>query len=177
MPPAAAANAAEPDVHLDVNAAAYAVTAVVEMMVVVPTQTQPSLRLLFGARILIELGASSFEISLVEEEPMAGCRRLWWRCPRCQRRGRHIYLLEGRCRRCLGLEYSSRHTQRWANAHRIARLRRLLGVNEQPFAAIPPPKRRRGRYWRLAAAIVVEERKLLADMRRFAASVGKGAPR
>jgi len=100
------------------------------------------------------------EISLVEDQPMSGVPRLWFECPACQKRCRHLYLPELRCRLCLALEHSSRHV--WpSNAGRIARLKRLSGN----------PQRRRGRYWRLSARIARGVAKLAVSLRRFNAAV------
>jgi hypothetical protein len=143
-----------------------------------------ALRPLPGGQIQIELGASTVEVSLAEDVPMRGVRRSWFQCPACERRARHLYLPQLLCRRCLQLEHVSRHSGRWGNGrqrfgrwgniHRIAWLRRRLGVDPAPFAPIPPPQRRRGRYWRLTRRIELEEAKLLAGTHRFAERCSNG---
>jgi len=123
-----------------------------------------------GSRILVELAGQKRVLGLVQDTPMPDVPRLWFECPACRKRCRHVYLPELACRGCLQLEHAVRHRFRDAAAcrlARVARLRRWLGVDPRPFGELPPPKRRRGRYWRLAAQIAAEEVQLLASMRRF----------
>jgi len=63
----------------------------------------------WGDRIVVTTASGETEILLIEDEPMRGVVRLWFQCPRCQRRCRHIYLPELQCRSCLALEYAAQH--------------------------------------------------------------------
>jgi hypothetical protein len=67
------------------------------------------------------------------------------------------------CRKCLRLDYASRHLYRRTPAvHRVARLRRKLGADPRPFAPLPPrrPGRSRAYHEKLVAMIHDEEMKL-----------------
>lgn len=102
-------------------------------------------------------------ILVVWDEPIPGVGRPWFACPRCHRRCGHIFLDELACRKCLHLDYASRHLYRQTPAvHRVTRLRRKLGADPRPFA--PLPERRRGRsrayHERLVARIQAEEQAL-----------------
>jgi hypothetical protein len=82
----------------------------------------------------------------------------WFECPRCGRRCRHIFLDELACRICLRLDYASRHLHRqMPGVHRVARLRRRLGVDPHPFAAIPERPKHHVRFHRIAERIRAEE--------------------
>jgi len=63
----------------------------------------------------------------------------WFECPRCRRRCRHIFLDELACRKCLRLDYASRHLRRQTpGVGRVERLRRKLGgCDTRPFAPLP----------------------------------------
>jgi hypothetical protein len=61
----------------------------------------------------------------------------WFECPRCGRRCRHIFLDELACRKCLRLDYASRHLRRQTpGVGRVERLRRKLGADPRPFAPL-----------------------------------------
>ena len=82
----------------------------------------------------------------------------WFECPRCGRRCRHIFLDDLACRICLRLDYASRHLHRqMPGVHRVARLRRKLGVYPHPFAAIPERPKHHVRFHRIAERIRAEE--------------------
>ena len=81
---------------------------------------------------------------LAYDQPMDGCHRIWFACPACRRRCRHVYLPELACRRCASLDYACRHLHRTVPGfHRVMRLRRKLGADPHPFS--PLPARRQGR--------------------------------
>jgi hypothetical protein len=102
---------------------------------------------------------------------MEGVDRPWWSCPLCSARCRFVYLRGGTiaCRRCLGLDYASRHLRRQTpGVGRVERLRRKLGGCEaKPFAPLPA-RIRRGRsrafHDRLVTGILDEETKLLGHL-------------
>jgi hypothetical protein len=78
----------------------------------------------------------------------------WFLCPRCGQRCRHVYLPELACRKCLKLDYSSRHRHRSVpGLARLKWLRRLIGVDERPFAPLPERPRHHLRYNRIAEEI------------------------
>jgi hypothetical protein len=84
--------------------------------------------------------------------------RPWFLCPACGRRRQHLYLDELVCRRCAGLDYSSRHLHRTVpGLHRIRRLRRKIGVDQRPFAPLPRRQRHHLRYHRIVAEITALE--------------------
>jgi len=124
-------------------------------------------------RIQIDAGGVSRTVAVVEDEPMRGVRRLWWQCPGCKQRCRHLYLPECECRTCLHLDYSCRHLDQRGAIYRVRRFRRWLHVEETPFAEIVPPQRRGARWWRLVAKIEQEEAKLSGSLQRFVAAVAK----
>jgi hypothetical protein len=91
-------------------------------------------------------------IPIVWDEPMPGVGRPWLECPRCGKRRRHIFLDEFACRKCLRLDYASRHLHRQTpGVHQVARLRRKIGADPRPFA--PLPEHRHTRYNRIADEI------------------------
>ena len=86
----------------------------------------------------------------------------WFLCPGCSRRCRHLYVPEFTCRICCRLDYSSRHVSRTVpGLHRITWLRRLIGVDQRPFAPIPGRPRSHTRYNRIAAEIQLLEHGLV----------------
>jgi hypothetical protein len=105
-------------------------------------------------------------VALAWDVPMEGIERVWFVCPACGRRCRHLYLRDSiACRRCHRLDYAVRHLRRQTpGVGRVERLRRKLGDCElKPFAPLPP--RRRGRskalHNALVARILDEEAALL----------------
>jgi hypothetical protein len=105
-------------------------------------------------------------IPIVWDEPMEGVARPWFEC-RCGRRCRHIFLDELPCRKCLRLDYASRHLHRPTPAvHRVARLRRKLGADPRPFAPLParPPGRSKAYHERLIERIRAEEQALVEHL-------------
>jgi len=91
----------------------------------------------------------------------------WFECPRCHRRCRHIFLDELACRKCLRLDYASRHLYRQTPAvHRVARLRRKLGADPHPFAPLPECRHAPSRayYERLVAKVHAEEQALVEHL-------------
>ena len=89
----------------------------------------------------------------------------WFECPKCARRCRHIFLDELACRKCLRLDYASRHLHRQTpSVHQVARLRRKIGADPRPFAPLPERPRRHTRYNRIADEIRAQERGLLAHL-------------
>jgi len=125
----------------------------------------------------VELAELKREILLVEDQPMPNVPRLWFECPTCQRRCRHLFLPQVQCRSCLKLDYRCRHDRRWrrGSVAKVAWLRRLLGADERPFTELPRPGKRRARYWRLVKQIAEEEKRLLDGIRRFAEAAEKEA--
>src|SRR5262245_29989231 len=86
----------------------------------------------------------------------------WFLCPGCSRRCRHLYVPEFTCRICCHLDYSSRHVSRTVpGLHRITWLRRLISVDQRPFAPIPGRPRSHTRYNRIAAEIRLLEHGLV----------------
>jgi len=86
----------------------------------------------------------------------------WFLCPGCSRRCRHLYVPEFTCRICCRLDYSSRHVSRTVpGVHRITWFRRLIGVDQRPFAPIPGRPRSHTRYNRIAAEIQLLEHGLV----------------
>ena len=112
-------------------------------------------------RIMVTTNAGETAIQLTWDEPMNRSPRLWWQCPSCRKRCRHLYLPELQCRRCLALEHSVQQCSQRSNIARIAWLKRLRGE----------PQSRRARYWRLSEQIAKEEAKLAVGLRRFARAV------
>jgi hypothetical protein len=110
------------------------------------------------------------KIPLTWDEPMAGVGRPWWQCPVCSARCRFVYLnKQVACRRCLRLDYASRHLRRQTPAvGRVERLRKRLGGCEaKPFAPLPTRIRRgrsRAYHDALVARILDEESALLAHL-------------
>src|SRR5262249_33029187 len=93
----------------------------------------------------------------------------WFECLRCARRCRHIFLDELACRKCLRLDYASRHLHRQTpSLHRVARLRRKLGdCDLRAFAPLPArrPGRSKAYHERLVAMIHAEEQALVEHLR------------
>jgi hypothetical protein len=86
-------------------------------------------------------------------------------CPACDRRRQHLYLEELVCRRCAGLDYSSRHLHRPVpGLHRIRRLRRQIGVDQRPFAPLPKRPRHHVRFHQIAEEIRALERGLVGHL-------------
>jgi hypothetical protein len=76
-----------------------------------------------------------------------------------------VYLPELACRKCLRLDYTSRHLYRQTPAvHRVARLRRKLGADPRPFGPLPEPPRRHRRFHRIADEIRVLELGLVGHL-------------
>jgi len=140
---------------------AGALTPGAEAVITVNGERVAQLRALSGDRIIATIDGGETAIPLTWDMPMHRCPRLWFQCPSCHKRCRHVYLPELRCRRCLALEYSVQHLVQHSNAPRIAQLKRLRGN----------PQRRRARYWRLSVQIAQEEAKLAVSLRRFNAAV------
>ena len=62
----------------------------------------------------------------------------WFLCPSCRRRCRFVYLPDLACRRCCGLDWSSRHRSRTVpGLHRIRWLRQKIGADPRPFSSLP----------------------------------------
>src|SRR5262249_9653813 len=112
----------------------------------------------------ISIGEQRLEIAF--DEPMPGCPRAWFVCPKCEARCRHIYLAQVSCRRCAGLDWASRHRARSVPGfHRAMLLRRRIRPGP-PLSPPPPPKPRHWvRFHRIAAEICALERRLLAHLR------------
>jgi hypothetical protein len=110
----------------------------------------------------LQIGAARVE--------MVRTGRGWlWQCPRCGKHVLHLYLLDDVCcRRCAGLDYSSRRIGRdMPAAARIAKLREKLGgADPTPFAPLPPRKRwaRRLSWLRTLQAIAEQENKLASRL-------------
>jgi hypothetical protein len=105
-------------------------------------------------------------VALAWDAPIGSVDRPWFECPSCGRRIRFLYLRDTiACRRCLGLDYASRHLRRQTTGvGRVERLRRRLGGCElRPFAPLPPRRRGRSQAYhdKLVAMIHDEEEKLL----------------
>jgi hypothetical protein len=80
--------------------------------------------------------------------------RRFFACPACDRRARHLYFPELRCRYCLRLEYGVQHLYRSTpELWKIRRLRRRIGASEQPFTPIARRQRHHLRYHRIVAKI------------------------
>jgi hypothetical protein len=85
---------------------------------------------------------------------MAGVGRPWLECPRYGKRRRNIFLDELACRKCLRLDYASRHLHRQTpDVHEVARLRRKFGADPRSFAPLPERPRRHTHYNRIADEI------------------------
>ena len=138
------------------------------------------LRPIHPRQVLSSFAGVERVIGLLQDEDLPGVPRIWFECPSCRRRARHLYIPELQCRRCLRLEHRVRHAGRFGDSGRfgnlgsIAGARRRLNVDEQPFAPIPRPQRRRARYWRLAQQIAEQEDKLLRGVQRFVEAAEKG---
>jgi hypothetical protein len=90
---------------------------------------------------------------------------VWFLCPQCSKRRRHIYLPELACRRCLGLDWSSRHRHRSVpNLARLKWLRRRINVSEQPFSPLPERPPHHVRFHRIADEIRTLEAKLVGHL-------------
>src|SRR5215469_15956392 len=89
-------------------------------------------------RVVVEFAGQKRGVELVQDEPMPNVPRLWFECPACQRRCRHLYLPEVECRTRLALEHAVRHSSRWGRVARIARPRHRLGVDLRPFGELHP---------------------------------------
>lgn len=104
-------------------------------------------------------------VEVAWEEPMPGCWQPWWCCPRCARRCRDIFLPEHACRKCLHLDYSSRHKNRSVpGIQRVQRWRRQLQLDPRPFSPLPARPARHIRFHRLAAMIRAEEARMLEHL-------------
>jgi hypothetical protein len=92
-----------------------------------------------------------FRVGVGWEPVNFGGARPWFLCPGCSARRRFMYLPRVLCHTCADLTYASRHAN-WNSARplrRAAKLRRLLGVPEAPFADIPP----KAKGWRTRPAV------------------------
>jgi hypothetical protein len=85
-------------------------------------------------------------------------------CSHCGRKRWHLYCSrdgELACRRCLKLGYPGNLVRRGSLLSRVRRLRRRLGGDSRPLAALPPRKGRRGWsalwYDKLVAEITIAE--------------------
>lgn len=94
----------------------------------------------------------------------------------CGRRTRFVYLPGLRCRRCTGLEHSSRHVWRTVpGLRRILKLRKRLvrryrcAISLEPLSAIPRKKRHCVRY----ARIVDETRELEHELFEHLAGINR----
>jgi len=56
-----------------------------------------------GLRSQIDAVGQSHVSRLVDDEPVPGCVRSWFACPRCRQQSRHLYLPRVQCWTCLGL--------------------------------------------------------------------------
>ena len=96
------------------------------------------------------------------ERPRGGAQS-FWRCPKCEARREHLYVVEGllACRVCHRLDYRSRHVLKsYPAVARAAKLRRKLGAAPGLMSPLPPrPKHnmQAARYDRLARALATEE--------------------
>jgi len=91
--------------------------------------------------------------------------RPWFLCPRCWRSCKHLYLDEIACRRCCGLDYSSRHLHRsMPGIHRIERWRKLIDADPRPFTPLPHRPPHHVRFHRIAANIIAEEATLVGHL-------------
>jgi hypothetical protein len=96
-----------------------------------------------------------------------GGARVWFLCPRCDRRAAILYGSPFACRTCHGLAYESqRETVRARRIRRAVLLRRSLGGSGSLLEPIPPrPKGMHlSTYWRAQARCIVAERQSLAAM-------------
>lgn len=115
-----------------------------------------------GCVLWIEAGTRKCQVVIAWDAPMPWIHRAWFLCPTCSRRCRHLYFDELVCRCCCALRYSVRHQRVTPILHRIARLRRLIAADRQPFAPLPPRPQRGGtRYDRFVARLAIEEQELL----------------
>jgi hypothetical protein len=89
----------------------------------------------------------------------------WFECASCGRRCRHIFLDELACRKCLRLDYASRHLHRQTpGVHQVERLRRKIGADPHPFAPLPKRPDHHVRFHRIVARIRMEETGLVEHL-------------
>ena len=107
--------------------------------------------------------AEPVEVEVERWERPRGGAQAFWRCPKCEARREHLYVVEGllACRVCHRLDYRSRHILRSCPAAaRAAKLRQRLGAAPGLMSPLPPRPRHHmqaARYDRLARALAAEE--------------------
>ena len=86
----------------------------------------------------------------------------WFRCPACDRLCRYIYAADTYgCFKCLGLDYSVRHTDRkWTDLRMVNKLRAMLGADPFP-EPLPPISIHNQRLQRIVLRIRVAETRLI----------------
>lgn len=94
--------------------------------------------------------------------------RIWFACPQCNQRRRHLYFPNLTCRICSGLDFASRHGFNRAvpSLGRVQRWRRQIGADPQLFADLPKRQRHHVRFHRIVARIIAEEKKLVGQLHR-----------
>jgi hypothetical protein len=119
-----------------------------------------------GVEVLVQIG---------REPANYGGDRPSFRCPVCDRRCLHLFLMDRiACRTCAGLDYASRH--RDTMVHQVIRLRRQLGAEDlNPFGSLPPrPRYPANRtYDRLVARIQAAEARVFARFGQTVAAIAR----
>ena len=101
----------------------------------------------------------------IELRPHPMVRSAMFGCPKCGRDCYRLYQVADAwaCRKCGGLDYSSRHEHRSIPKYaRILYLRRRINAELRPFAPLPPvPRQRVARYHKIVAEIAALESNLI----------------
>jgi hypothetical protein len=90
----------------------------------------------------------------------------YWRCPRCDARRCHLYVLDGvlMCRVCHGLDYRSRHVLHPALI-KAAKIRKRLGAAPGVLSALPKrPPHWRSDYWARSLHDLAAAERVIADL-------------
>lgn len=116
-------------------------------------------------RLVLEHWSARLEVEVFWYSPLPVIERPHFICPACRLGAYHLYLEAFRCRRCAGLDYSSRHINRHTpQIARLARLRKKINASPEPFSGLPALMSLRPSRRKLVARILVLEQGVLASM-------------
>src|SRR5215471_16995414 len=105
-------------------------------------------------------------VMVERQERPGGGWQVYWRCPGCDRRCCHLYVLNSTlaCRLCLSLDYPSRHVLHPALI-RAAKLRRRIGAAPGVLSKLPPrPRHWRSDYWARTLAELAAAESVIAEL-------------
>jgi hypothetical protein len=115
---------------------------------------------------IVAIDGAEMLVMVERQERPGGGWQVYWRCPRCDRRCCHLYVLDGAlaCRVCHGLDYRSRHVLHPALL-KAAKIRRKLGAAPGLLSKLPKrPPHWRSDYWNRTLAELAAAERVITEL-------------